>query len=86
MCEFTGGKKYTFLEMELRFNCPSVLWLLPHGNVPDSLGTVVRKKKNPGRIIATLLTIKKALENLGHFGEIKNPYRGSRRKEEQWVP
>ena len=30
-----------FLEMELRFNCPSILWLLPHGYVPDILGTVV---------------------------------------------
>lgn len=45
MCEFMGGGEYTFLEMELRMNCPSVLWLLPHGYIPDSLGTVVLKKK-----------------------------------------
>lgn len=57
--------------MELRFNCPSVLWLLPHGYVPDSLGTVVLKIKNPGKIVATFSAIKQALESLGHCGEIK---------------
>lgn len=31
----------------------------------------LKKKKNPGRIVATFLAIKKALESLGHFGEIK---------------
>lgn len=79
-----GEKSIHFLEMELRFNCPSVLWLLPHGNVPDRLGTVVsKKKKNPGRIVATFLAIKKALENLGHFGEIKKKKTLQRLKKEK---
>lgn len=86
MCEFMGGGEYTFLEMELRMNCPSVLWLLPHGYIPDSLGTVVlKKKKNPGGIVSAFPTIKQTLESLGRSGEIKKTHMGSRRKKSKQV-
>lgn len=81
---YRGKKVYIFGDETKIFNCPSVLWLLPHGYVPDNLGTVVKKKKkNPGGIVATSPAIKWALEILGHSEGKKKKQQPTQSEEEK---